>query len=791
LRIPTDRPYVPRLAIFAAVLLVAVGALTVTVGASSPGAGTVSLDQRTTGWTGENYAVGVPVPESTTARVACTPGVTALCDEFNLTVDIDPAHWDTNLGGVEIGIVPEGDDDDFDLYVYRGAELVASSATAGPTAEKVFIDDAAGEYEVRVVPWDVTDSGYTGGARVESRPKTTGDVPTEPISNAPCENGVAAGVFPCKGIDLAGFLPLDELGGASPVSANPEDNSGQLNDIWGWTDPATGKEYALVGKTNGTAFVDVSDPAKPLFLGELPSHQSAAGIPVETLFNIWRDVKVYKDHAFIVAEEPTHGMQVFDLKQLRDADPADPETFTETAHYSYVRDGFGSVLEPSERLNTLDNAHNIAINEESGVAYAVGTSTCNGGGLHVIDISEPSEPKFLGCVLEEDSPTGESYVHDAQCVIYDGPDTRYSGREICFDSNEDSLTIVDVTGLTNGSGGPRQLSQTEYEGSAYTHQGWLTDDGRHFLVDDELDEVETEGVEKTQTYIFNVENLENVKLVEANDGVTGAIDHNLYVRGNRVFHANYRSGLRVLDASNAAEGRLPEVGFFDVFPDDDEPEINGAWSNYPYFDSGTVIVSGIEQGLFVLRPNAEVAGGAGPGSPGGAGSEGPGGATAGKGCAAVASRARPRGIGRAGLGRKRAAVRKSFGSRGTFRRFMDRFCLSDGSALRVGYTTPKDLKSLSRSQRRRLRGRASLVLTSSARTKLRGVNVGITRTELLQRIGKGRGVRVGRDVWFVRRGSRARQVFRVRSGRLREVGLADLRLTRSRALTKRFFRSVR
>ncbi|MGI9095456.1 MAG: hypothetical protein ACR2F4_07785, partial [Thermoleophilaceae bacterium] len=201
--------------------------------------------------------------------------------------------------------------------------------------------------------------------------------------------------------------------------------------------------------------------------------------------------------------------------------------------------------------------------------------------------------------------------------------------------------------------------------------------------------------------------------------------------------------------------------------------------------------SDIEQGLFGLRTNGEVAVDAGPGSPGGAGAEGPGGATAGKGCAAVASRARPRGIGRAGLGRKRAVVRKSFGSRGTFRRFMDRFCLSDGSALRVGYTAPKDLKSLSRSQRRRLRGRASLVLTSSARTKLRGVNVGITRTELLQRIGKGRGVRVGRDVWFVRRGTRARQVFRVRGGRLREVGLADLRLTRSRALTKRFFGSGR
>ncbi|MDQ3645235.1 MAG: choice-of-anchor B family protein, partial [Actinomycetota bacterium] len=769
----------PRLAIFVAVLLAAVGALTVTVGASSPDAGTVSLDQPTTGWTGERYALGVPVPGGTIARAACLPGVNALCDEFSLTVDIDPGHWSSNLGGVEIGIVPEGDDDDFDLYVYRGASLVASSATAGPTAEKVFIDDAAGEYEVRVVPWDVTDSGYTGGVRVESRPKTTGDVPTKPISNAPCENGVAAGAFPCKGIDLAGFLPLDGLGGASPVALNPEENSGQLNDIWGWTDPATRREYALVGKTNGTAFVDVSDPAKPLFLGELPSHQGVAGVPVETLFNIWRDVKVYRDHAFIVAEEPTHGMQVFDLKQLRGADAAEPETFKETAHYSYVLDGFGSVLEPSERLNTLDNAHNIAINEESGVAYAVGTSTCNGGGLHMIDISQPADPKFLGCVLEEGSPTDESYVHDAQCVTYDGPDLRYSGREICFDSNEDSLTIVDVTDLATGTGEPRQLSRTEYEDSAYTHQGWLTEDGRHFLVDDELDERETEGVDRTQTYIFNVENLENVKLVKAHEGVTGAIDHNLYVRGNRAFQANYRSGLRVLDTGRAAEGLLPEVGFFDVFPENDKPEFNGAWSNYPYFASGTVVVSGIEQGLFVLRPDAHVAGSAGPGQ------------AEAKRCAAAASRARPARIGSAGLGRRRGAVRRSFGSRGAYRRFMDRFCLSDGSAIRVGYPTQKALRALPRPQRRRLRGRANLVLTSSTRTKLRGVRVGMGRARLLQRIGNRRGVRVGRNVWYLRRGSRARQVFRVRGGRLREVGLADRELTGNRASARRLLKSGR
>ena len=141
-----------------------------------------------------------------------------------------------------------------------------------------------------------------------------------------------------------------------------------------------------MGKANGTAFVDVSDPAAPRYLGDLPSYQRdpGSGEPVETIFNVWRDIKVYKDHAFVVSEEPSHGMQVFDLSRLRGV--TEPQSFDEDAHYSFIVDGPESALDPPEidpsdpPLITVDNAHNIAINEESGFAYAIGTSTCGGGG---------------------------------------------------------------------------------------------------------------------------------------------------------------------------------------------------------------------------------------------------------------------------------------------------------------------------------------------------------------------------------------------------------------------------
>jgi choice-of-anchor B domain-containing protein len=373
----------------------------------------------------------------------------------------------------------------------------------------------------------------------------------------PCTNGMA-GTFPCRNVDLASFLPLAEIGG------------GTANDVWGWTDPDTNREYALLGRSNGTAFVDITDAEHPIYLGNLPTH---------SVDSVWRAIKVYANHAFIVSEAANHGMQVFDLTRLRNV-ASPPATFTETAHY-----------------NGFSRAHTITLNEETGYAYANGvTSYADAAankcarGLHMIDVRNPSHPTFAGCF------DTDGYTHDSQCVTYRGPDAAYRNREICFNSNEDTVTIVDVTDKS----APRQLSRTIYPGSAYTHQGWLTDDATHFLVDDELDEQHLHT--KTRTHIFNVSDLDAPTVVGIYEGTTTAIDHNLYILGRYAYQSNYRSGLRVTDISGAATASLQEVGYFDVYPADDLPNFNGTWSNYPYFKSGVVAVSGIEQGLFILRP---------------------------------------------------------------------------------------------------------------------------------------------------------------------------------------------
>ena len=87
------------------------------------------------------------------------------------------------------------------------------------------------------------------------------------------------------------------------------------------------------------------------------------------------------------------------------------------------------------------------------------------------------------------------------------------------------------------------------------------------------------------------------------DGGSRAIDHNQYVVGNHVFQANYRSGIRVLRLGDLSFGEMAEVAYFDTTPSDDKPNFSGTWSVYPYFESGYIVASDINRGLYVLKPD--------------------------------------------------------------------------------------------------------------------------------------------------------------------------------------------
>jgi len=397
--------------------------------------------------------------------------------------------------------------------------------------------------------------------------KSEDDTVSQPEDNsiktsAVCENGFAD-IYPCKGYDLMGNIPLSVLASNLTTSTNTIDG----NDVWGWTDPLNGNEYAIACTTNSTAFVNVTNPTNPIFLGRLDT---------ETIANSWRDAKIYNNHVFIVADNAgAHGMQVFDLTRLRNITNP-PQSFD--ADFVY---------------NGVTECHNIFINENEGVAYLVGCNIYNGGPVF-IDISNPTSPTEIGGYADY------GYSHDAQVVTYNGPDTDYTGKQIYIGSNgnrfgSNTVVIIDVTDKAN----PIFISEIDYSNPGYAHQGWFTEDKKYFIFGDELDEKDS-GT-NSRTIVFDFTDLDNPTFKMDYLGVSAAVDHNGYVKGNNFFLANYTAGMRVLDISGIENNLIIETAFFDTHPENNSTDFNGAWSVYPYFESGNIIINDINRGLFVIR----------------------------------------------------------------------------------------------------------------------------------------------------------------------------------------------
>jgi len=353
----------------------------------------------------------------------------------------------------------------------------------------------------------------------------------------------AAMEFSVQGLTLLSWLPLGEFGG----------NIRSGIDCWGYVSPS-GREYALMALSHGTGFVDITTPEDAGVVAVLAGPASS-----------WRDIKVYKSYAYVVSEGGG-GIQVFDLSRIDEG---------EVTLANRVPGGF-------------QQTHNVAINEDSGFLYR-----CGGGdnGLRIYSLADPALPVFA-------AQWTDRYVHDAQVVSYS--EGAYAGREIAFcasgfngGSAETGLSILDVTDKNN----IEVLVHYQYPDPSYSHQGWLSEDKRYFYLNDEGDEITT-GITST-THVIDVVDLQNpIHITTFTTGRT-SIDHNLFVRENLIFEANYRSGLHVFDATDPLAPK--EIAFFDTYPDDDEPRFNGLWGCYPFFPSKVIIGSDVEKGLFVWK----------------------------------------------------------------------------------------------------------------------------------------------------------------------------------------------
>jgi choice-of-anchor B domain-containing protein len=328
-------------------------------------------------------------------------------------------------------------------------------------------------------------------------------------------------------------------------------NSG--NDCWGWVAPS-GREYALAGVSNAMVAVEITDPTNAQIVARVTHSNS-----------LWGDIKVYRNYAY-VSNESSGGIDVIDLSNLDNGQLRLVKRMTD---------------------NGVSRSHNVALDEEHGFLYLCG-SNIGSGRLMAFDLADPENPAFAG-----QAPTSEVYVHDAHLRTYDtGP---FGGRQIafCFNGSR-GLDILDVT----NKAAMVRLSRFTYTGLSYCHQGWTSEDGTLLYMDDELDE-QRGRVETTTTYVVDISDLANPTLAGTFTSGRGTIDHNLYTHNGLIFEANYRSGLHVFDPSEAPIDPQ-HVGYFDTYPEGEGFSFDGAWSVYPYFPSGTVIVSDLDRGLFIL-----------------------------------------------------------------------------------------------------------------------------------------------------------------------------------------------
>lgn len=327
-----------------------------------------------------------------------------------------------------------------------------------------------------------------------------------------------------KNIDLLGHLPTTT----------------KINDIWGYTD-STGNEYALVGSEISLYIIDVTIPQNPSLLFEIEGDTS-----------VWRDVKTYKDFAYVTNED-NGGLLIVDLRQLPNSAPFQYVTQFDSFNYQ--------------------TAHNIFI-DENGVAYLLGSNISNQGAFMLdLNTSNRFAPEFLG--LYDDQ-----YVHDA-----------YVRGDIMYTSEigNGTFSVVDVSNKQQPIILARQSTSR-----VYTHNCWLSDDGQYLATTDE----------KPGAFIdmYDISDLNNIQLLDQYQNSPGdsAIPHNTFFLGDYLFTSYYRNGLTLVDAS--LKNNLVEIGRYDTSPFSSDDGFEGNWGVYPYLPSGNIIASDREEGLFILSP---------------------------------------------------------------------------------------------------------------------------------------------------------------------------------------------
>ena len=429
-------------------------------------------------------------------------------------------------------------------------------------------------------------------------------------TNVKCTDG-KAGDYECADVDLAAYVSMEDI-----IANTTTKYDTGANDVWGWTKGT--REFAIYGLKEGHVFIEITD-GNPVIKGFMRSTEPTEHNG-EDYYTRFHDVKVIGDYAYMTSTSKEHGIQIFDLNRLLDYDNPMMDLTPDVTYYGT----------DEYKLNT---PRSLVVNEDTNYIYALGWEyeVCEGG-LHAIDVSNPLDPKFAGCYLrnwdnitQETKDSLDRITYDAQCVTYTGPDSNYSGKEICVTFNDFFIEIIDVTDKSD----MKQIHFLDvgdyYDGDQQIRQGWLSLDQSYVVFGDYLDEgTSWRNPKKTKTMVFNIKDLTNPVYAGAHYGQKTVVDGNQYITSGiideketeLIYQANGNGGMQILQVIDYETAEFVEVGSFDTNLHFDDPYINnlggvrgdevaeGAFTVYPFFPSGLVVIStssnsGSETGWFV------------------------------------------------------------------------------------------------------------------------------------------------------------------------------------------------
>lgn len=320
----------------------------------------------------------------------------------------------------------------------------------------------------------------------------------------------------------------------------------RYSDVWGYVAPDS-TEYAIIGTGMGTAIYDLSDPAQPELVVLIPGAPSR-----------WRDYKTHDQFIFGVADEGADGLLIVNMQSA-------PEDIT----WTYWRP---SLTTGTDQSRSLDKCHNLYI--DSGHAFLAGCNL-NGGGVLIFDLKEnPMEPSLI-------TAADPKYAHDV-----------YVQNNLMFTSDlGQGFAIVDISDIANPQ--TQVIQETSFD---FTHNAWASEENQYLFTTDERVGAMVDA--------YDISDPDEIMLLDQyRPSATlrnGVIPHNVHYFQGYLVISYYIDGLKIVDAHDPTN--LVEVGSYDTYKFRDDG-FHGAWGAFPYLPSGLILVSDIESGLYVLKPD--------------------------------------------------------------------------------------------------------------------------------------------------------------------------------------------